>query len=121
MVEFAECPKCAGGLSITWSPCYDPDCCGIDDRIECEECPWKIEGYFEELDLEDFRRLVPKNEGDGKAEITRLRDELAKLTIKHGEVRHAYNTVKEARDILSKKVKRLESEIKAFEHKYGPL
>lgn len=60
MVEMATCPKCEESISVDWSPCYDPECCGIDDRISCEGCSWEIEGYFEDLDKEEFNKLVSK-------------------------------------------------------------
>jgi len=39
VIKQVPCPKCGSSLLfIWWSPCKDPYCCGIDDRIQCDGC-----------------------------------------------------------------------------------
>ena len=56
-----KCPECgASNLNINWSPCYDPECCGLDDRIYCDErsCFWETEGQWDRYSFEDMFDLL---------------------------------------------------------------
>lgn len=51
------CPKCKGDLEINWSACYDPSCCGVEDIIQCETCPYSTDGYFQSYYYDDLKDM----------------------------------------------------------------
>lgn len=117
MVEMSECPRCAEAISIRWSCCYDPECCGIDDRIECEACDWEVEGYFEDLDVQEFKKLVPRKADEDKSQYKRLQVELAdsrRANLSSADLKWQIKTLKD-------RIAQLQSEIKIFEQRFGRL
>lgn len=52
----AKCPKCNGKLKLYQSICTDPECCGLDHDISCQNCSFMYESsnedYIEEKWLE---------------------------------------------------------------------
>lgn len=121
MVEMAQCPKCGEAIGIDWSSCYDPECCGIDDSIECEGCEWKVEGYFNDLDVEEFRNLVPEELDQSKTDYRRLHEAFKKSDASNREHLRVNAILEKENEQLKNKIKRLESEIRVFENKYGSL
>lgn len=85
LIENYICPECDSALYITWSPCYDSECCGISDSINCDgPCGDDIECYISDT---EYLEQVLKDKGimPKKKPMITIED-VKRLVLKRGEV-----------------------------------